>query len=216
MEDNTRETADHPVLRILTGHWLSVLGASLVTIAGCSWLLLLMLRHDGATADPYRGILIFFAVPVPFFAGSRADSGGRLACAAPHRGWLVPRARPPRRLPARGHLLRCDDRRQRCDRQPGHLPRCHQHGIPAILRTKLPHHETAVRSQPARGAPQRALRRMPCGSGRRWFRRSQNERNAPVDRSDARHLSQTCASRRSRRIAWSPPPKPANAATLAR
>jgi NapC/NirT cytochrome c family, N-terminal region len=69
MEDNTRETAGHPVLRILTGHWLSVLGAALVTIAGCSWLLLLLLRNNGATADPYRGILIFLAVPVPFFVG---------------------------------------------------------------------------------------------------------------------------------------------------
>ena len=69
MEDNTREPADHPVLRILTGHWLSVLGSSLVTIAGCSWLLLLMLRPDAAAADPYVGILIFFAIPVVFFAG---------------------------------------------------------------------------------------------------------------------------------------------------
>ena len=69
MEDNTRETATHPVLQILTGHWLSVVGASLVTIAGCSWLLLLIMRTAGATADPYRGILIFFAVPVPFFLG---------------------------------------------------------------------------------------------------------------------------------------------------
>ena len=69
MEDSTRETATHPVLRILTGHWLSVLGSSLVTIAGCSWLLLLIMRTAGATADPYRGILIFFAVPVPFFLG---------------------------------------------------------------------------------------------------------------------------------------------------
>jgi hypothetical protein len=69
MEDNARETAGHPVLRILTGHWFSVLGTSLVTIAGCSWLLLLVLRPTGAAADPYLGILIFFAVPVVFFAG---------------------------------------------------------------------------------------------------------------------------------------------------
>ena len=69
MEDNARETAVHPVLRILTGHWLSVLGTSLVTIAACSWLLLLVLRPDAAAADPYMGILIFFAIPIVFFVG---------------------------------------------------------------------------------------------------------------------------------------------------
>jgi NapC/NirT cytochrome c family, N-terminal region len=70
MENNTRETLASPVfLRILTEHWVSVLGSSLVTIAGCSWLLLLTLHTAGATANPYLGILIFFAVPVLFFAG---------------------------------------------------------------------------------------------------------------------------------------------------
>lgn len=70
MENNPRDTPSSPViLRILTGHWLSVLGASLVTIAGCSWLLLLTMHTAGAAANPYLGILIFFAVPVVFFAG---------------------------------------------------------------------------------------------------------------------------------------------------
>jgi hypothetical protein len=70
MEDNARETPAGPViLRILTGHWISILGASLVTFAGCSWLLLLTLHTAGAATDPYLGILIFFAVPVVFFAG---------------------------------------------------------------------------------------------------------------------------------------------------
>ena len=70
MEDNAREPPASPVvLRILTGHWLSVLGASLVTIAGCSWLLLLTLHTAGAASNPYLGILIFFVVPAVFFAG---------------------------------------------------------------------------------------------------------------------------------------------------
>ena len=70
MDDNARKPPASPVvLQILTGHWLSILGASLVTIAGCSWLLLLTLHSAGAAANPYLGILIFFAVPVVFFAG---------------------------------------------------------------------------------------------------------------------------------------------------
>src|ERR1700690_1224987 len=69
MEDRVRESPDSSgILRILTGHWLSVLGSSLVTIAGCSWLLLLTLT-SGAAANPYLGILIFFAVPLFFFVG---------------------------------------------------------------------------------------------------------------------------------------------------
>jgi hypothetical protein len=73
MENNARKTPASPggsgILRILTGHWLSVLGASLVTIAGCSWLLLLTIHTARAAANPYLGILVFFAVPVVFFAG---------------------------------------------------------------------------------------------------------------------------------------------------
>src|SRR5437868_1608716 len=55
------------ILAILTGHWLSLLGSSLATIAGCSWLFLLPVSSKNA--NPYVGILIFLAVPVVFFAG---------------------------------------------------------------------------------------------------------------------------------------------------
>ena len=58
-----------PVLAFLTSHWLSTLGSALVTIAGCSWLFLVALHAGGRTANPYVGILIFFAIPVVFFAG---------------------------------------------------------------------------------------------------------------------------------------------------
>jgi hypothetical protein len=57
-----------PVLSFLTSHWLSVLGSALVTIAGCSWLFLLVL-HAGNTANPYAGLLTVFAIPAVFFAG---------------------------------------------------------------------------------------------------------------------------------------------------
>jgi hypothetical protein len=58
-----------PVFSFLTSHWLSVLGSTLVTIAGCSWLFILALHAGGNTANPYLGILIFFAIPAVFFAG---------------------------------------------------------------------------------------------------------------------------------------------------
>jgi hypothetical protein len=58
-----------PVLSFLTSHWLNVLGSALVTIAGCSWLFLVVLHAGGRSANPYVGILIFFAIPAVFFAG---------------------------------------------------------------------------------------------------------------------------------------------------
>lgn len=58
-----------PVLAFLTSHWLSVLGSSLVTIAGCSWLFVVVLHAGGRTANPYIGILIAFAIPAIFFLG---------------------------------------------------------------------------------------------------------------------------------------------------
>jgi nitrate/TMAO reductase-like tetraheme cytochrome c subunit len=61
--------SDQPILAFLTSHWLSMVGASLVTIAGCSWLLLLPMHIGGSVENPYLGILIFFAIPVVFFAG---------------------------------------------------------------------------------------------------------------------------------------------------
>ena len=58
-----------PVLAFLTSHWLSTLGSALVTIAGCSWLFLVVLHAGGRTPNPYVGILIVFAIPAIFFAG---------------------------------------------------------------------------------------------------------------------------------------------------
>jgi hypothetical protein len=58
-----------PVLSFLTSHWLSLLGSTLVTIAGCSWLFLLALHAGGKAPNPYLGILMFLALPGVFFAG---------------------------------------------------------------------------------------------------------------------------------------------------
>lgn len=62
-------TEDRPALWFLTSHWLSVVGASLVTIAACSWILLLTSHIGGVASNPYLGMLIFMAVPAVFFFG---------------------------------------------------------------------------------------------------------------------------------------------------
>jgi nitrate/TMAO reductase-like tetraheme cytochrome c subunit len=59
-----------PVLVLLTSHWLSMLGAALVTLAGFSWLFVLPLNiRGGPVSNPYIGLLVFIAIPIVFFAG---------------------------------------------------------------------------------------------------------------------------------------------------
>jgi hypothetical protein len=60
---------DRPYLVLLTGHWVSMLGAALVTLAGCSWLFVLPTHLRGHVDNPYIGLLIFIAIPVAFFLG---------------------------------------------------------------------------------------------------------------------------------------------------
>src|SRR5580692_5155069 len=61
---------DRPVLLLLSSHWLSMLGAALVTLAGFSWLFVLPLNFRGAGVNnAYIGLLIFIAIPIVFFAG---------------------------------------------------------------------------------------------------------------------------------------------------
>ena len=61
---------DRPVLVLLTSHWISMLGAALVTLAGFSWLFVLPLNIRGAgVSNPYIGLLVFIAIPIVFFAG---------------------------------------------------------------------------------------------------------------------------------------------------
>ncbi len=72
MDDSSGEVIEkRPVLWFLTAHWASVLGSALVTIAGCSWLFLIVLHAGGgrAASNPYLGILIFLVIPAVFFAG---------------------------------------------------------------------------------------------------------------------------------------------------
>jgi nitrate/TMAO reductase-like tetraheme cytochrome c subunit len=59
-----------PILVLLTGSWISMLGAALVTLAGFSWLFVLPLNIRGAGVNnPYIGLLVFIAIPIVFFAG---------------------------------------------------------------------------------------------------------------------------------------------------
>ena len=59
-----------PILVLLASHWISMLGAALVTLAGFSWLFVLPLNIRGRGVDnPYIGLLLFVAIPIVFFAG---------------------------------------------------------------------------------------------------------------------------------------------------
>jgi hypothetical protein len=84
---------NRPVLAFLTSHWLSTLGSALVTIAGCSWLFVVAFHAGGRTANPYVGILLFFAIPAVFFTG---------LILIPIGSWLARR----RIQPSRGVALR--------------------------------------------------------------------------------------------------------------
>lgn len=60
---------DRPVLSIVTGHWLSLIGACLVTSAAICWLLALPAQIRGHVSNPYIGILLFVILPLIFIGG---------------------------------------------------------------------------------------------------------------------------------------------------
>jgi len=60
---------DQPVLSIITGHWLSVTGAGLVTTSVICWLLALPSQLRGHVSNPYIGILLFIILPAVFLGG---------------------------------------------------------------------------------------------------------------------------------------------------
>jgi len=63
------EQSKPPVLLLLASHWISMLGAALVTLAGFSWLFVLPANIRGHVENPYIGLLVFIAIPMVFFAG---------------------------------------------------------------------------------------------------------------------------------------------------
>ena len=58
-----------PFVVLLTSHWITMAGVTLVTLAGCSWLFLLPAHMRGRVDNPYIGLLVFIAIPVVFFTG---------------------------------------------------------------------------------------------------------------------------------------------------
>jgi nitrate/TMAO reductase-like tetraheme cytochrome c subunit len=60
---------DRSILTIITGHWLSMLGAFFVTTAAICWVLALPAQARGHVANPYIGILLFVILPILFVGG---------------------------------------------------------------------------------------------------------------------------------------------------
>ncbi len=58
-----------PVIVLLTSHWVSMAGVTLVTLAGFSWLFVLPENIRGHVGNPYIGLLVFIVIPIVFFAG---------------------------------------------------------------------------------------------------------------------------------------------------
>jgi hypothetical protein len=58
-----------PLLVLLTSHWISMLGAALVTLAGCSWFFVLPAHIRGHVDNPYIWAVDFYHHPGVFFAG---------------------------------------------------------------------------------------------------------------------------------------------------
>jgi uncharacterized membrane protein len=57
------------ILAVLTSHWISMAGVTLVTLAGFSWIFVLPANVRGHVENPYIGLLIFVAIPAVFFTG---------------------------------------------------------------------------------------------------------------------------------------------------
>jgi len=58
-----------PILMLLSSHWISMLGAALVTTAGFSWLFAAPTELRGHASNPYIGIVLFLVIPIVFVAG---------------------------------------------------------------------------------------------------------------------------------------------------
>ena len=143
---NTKQPMNkRPILVLLTSHWISMLGAALVTLAGFSWLFVLPLNiRGGGVNNPYIGLLVFIAIPIVFFAGLVLIPIG-IALAkrkvAENLNEVEDRRTAWRRA---GHLLRSDDGCERGDREPAQLSRRGAHGHRPVLRPDLPRHEARV------------------------------------------------------------------------
>lgn len=60
---------NRPLIEALTGHWVSMTGTALVTLAGFSWLFTLPMHIGGYANNPYIGLFAFIVLPIIFFTG---------------------------------------------------------------------------------------------------------------------------------------------------
>ena len=60
---------ERPTWFLLTRHWVSLVGITLLATAIISWLFVLPLQIRGHADNPYVGIVVFLILPVIFFAG---------------------------------------------------------------------------------------------------------------------------------------------------
>jgi hypothetical protein len=65
----TSDPQRRPILVILTSHWITMAGVTLVTLAGFLWLFVLPVNIRGHVGNPYIGLLVFIAIPAVFFVG---------------------------------------------------------------------------------------------------------------------------------------------------
>jgi hypothetical protein len=63
------EHHDRPLLLLLTSSWVSMVGVTLITLAGFSWLFAMPANIRGHVQNPYIGLLVFVAIPIVFFIG---------------------------------------------------------------------------------------------------------------------------------------------------
>ena len=68
-DSHITDNPKRPILMLLTSHWISLLGAALVTTAGFSWLFAAPTELRGRTSNPYIGIVLFIIIPIVFVAG---------------------------------------------------------------------------------------------------------------------------------------------------
>ena len=121
MMHERRSNTKRPILVLLASHWISMLGAALVTLAGFSWLFLLPTNIRGHVENPYIGLLLFIAIPIVFFRGPGADPDRHRLSRSANRGQHRRCAGPQGGMAARGNLLRGHDRGECNHRKPVQL-----------------------------------------------------------------------------------------------
>jgi nitrate/TMAO reductase-like tetraheme cytochrome c subunit len=63
------KSRDNPFLLLVTSHWLSLFGLTLIITSVISWLFVLPLHIRHGADNPYIGIVVIFIIPMVFFIG---------------------------------------------------------------------------------------------------------------------------------------------------